>query len=160
MSRADLFVGAYEDGRVLALGVGTTDDGDPVEYVAESDPAYPAGGGGECSFPALFLSLSHRPEAAPGDPFEDVQVLVTPVVDGARGNPVALALQLQPEADRASPLKLVNRTYEFAFYVEEGAVRLAPRGEHFAVRVTWTGYAMVLGASLEYEVVTEGLQPN
>jgi len=158
MSRPALIVGAYDDGRVLAVGVGDADDAEPVGCVVESDPAYPAGAGGECSFPAVFVSLSHRPVAAGDDPYEEVVLVVTPVVDGERGNPVSLTLRLRPEADRSDPLRLVNETYEFAFHIQEGISRVAPRGENFAVRLEWTGYAIVLGATVEYEVETEGFQ--
>lgn len=158
MSEPALLVGAYDDGRVLAVGVGADDDGEAVGYLAESNPAYPAGQGGECSFPAVFLALSHRPLAV--DVYEEVQVVVTPVVDGVPGNAVTLVLHLRPEADRSNPLKLVNATYEFAFHEQAGISRVAPRGENFAVRVEWSGYVMILGASLEYEVETEGFQPT
>lgn len=144
MSIPGLFFGQAESNNVLACGEGYEDAGLPYVARVRSNPASP-GDTEERMWPAVYLMLSHRVEANPGDPdAEYVEITVRAVVDNATVVEKAFTLLLEPLEDPDNPPARVRRTYEVALssprlrgLVQVG--RNVPAGTIFQLEVEWHG---------------------
>jgi hypothetical protein len=160
MSRPTLFFGDYDGGSLMAVGLGADDAGDAFEARVLSSPLDMGEQAAEAVYSALYITLSHRPEPVlPTDPYEEVEVLVTPYVDGFPRATTTVTVRMQPTVDRSNPPAAVSRSYVIGLYephlvdgVERG--RNAMRGVFFQVRVVLPVSDLVLnGVSVEHTVV-------
>jgi hypothetical protein len=155
MAAPKLFFGRIDDPTLLEADAGYTDDGVAYDLRAHTQRVAPAGTGGECIFPTLYLTTTHYENT--------VRVYVTPFVDGAALEQQMVELVGVPGSTGET------RVHEIALYVpylRDGVeeMRVAPRGTWLAVEVE-TRYAEALGTAgpqavdlIEYEVevVREG----
>lgn len=141
----------------LALGEsGTTDLGEPIEFVALSAEYAPAGFGGEAIFTDLRLTLFR-------DNDEDMVLEVTPIVDGERQDPIDLELPAVAEPARAiHELGLAN----YHPSPEDPQYSTALRGTYFQVELRtpgagesvdlYNGRLVIEEVELEWDPVREG----
>lgn len=154
-----LYLGAAVDPLLLEVGVDYTDDDDaPYELLAQSVPVVPAGPGGECAFPLLYLSTIHYSG--------DVSLWITPVVDGVDGETQRLDLIGVPNSKGERVTTEIDLSIPYVVDgVEQSRYHL--RGAQFQARVE-TKYAdaevgaastaaktVVESVELEYEVLRE-----
>lgn len=144
------------DGEVLA------GDGDPINMLALSVRASPAGVGGECIFTQFWIAITYDMDA--------VTMRFTPIVDGVvfdgtGGNPdLSQTLVLA-----GTPGTRVTERFEFGMSVpfDDGvnvdAIRTALRGAWFQLQVDLVGGLgngdlIIEQPEIEFEVVRESLQ--
>lgn len=157
MPKPNMYVGAQSVTTLLALTEANFRDAGPYDYnlVAKTNRAAPAGAGGECIFPALFLTTVHTAAVA---------LYITPLVDG-------VALETQRLALPAAAADTVT-AHEIGLSVpvlvggnEVG--RVYPRGTWFQVLIETrfdnvaeiAAKVAVDAIEFEYEVVRESKQP-
>lgn len=145
----------------MAVGSGYDDAGNAYSARAKSNPVLPAGARGEAIFPAVYLACTHRIEPTGDEPYDEVQVSVTAVVDEAEVAQAQFTIRMRQVTDPASPPARVSRQYELAFsvpYVVGGVEwgRFPPRGTEFQLLVAWPASDVsVDGGEVEHEVVSE-----
>lgn len=145
-------MGRGDSGVLLRVGVGFLDDGVAYNALGKSDPLAPAGSGGECIFPSLYLVLVHEGDA--------VTLRVTPIVDEVALEFTDIALPLVAER------KVTNHEIPVSVPYIVGDIevaRFAPRGTWIQVQVDTISDGVVEllaklrvdSVDVEYEVVRE-----
>lgn len=127
--------------RLLRVGAGHEDLGEPVEFHVESAAVAPAGVSGDCDFDRVRLVVTWSGSAT---------LIVTSVLDGEPLKETHVLALPHAERRRSEPYELVLR-------------RASTAGSSYSVRGTWfalrieghaAGPLFVEPSTLEYEVLT------
>lgn len=148
-----LFMGRADSAVLVRVGEGYIDDGIAYSVLARTDRVAIAGSGGECIYTGLYLVTVHE-----GGPYT---LHVTPVVDGAALEEIALALPGVAERTTMTHELPVSIPLLDANDVE--LARFAARGTWVQVQVEVrgvSGFVRSDAVEVEYEVVRETLQPG
>jgi hypothetical protein len=160
MAIPNLFFGSAESGQLVEVGVGYSDMGSPYVPLLVTVPSAPASTVGEAAFSAVYLTVEQRREPVGDEDSEEVEILLTPLVDGRQGETYRVPVRMV-EMNEAFPPEHQVKTYEIGVsnpWFRDGVevARFSPRGRFFQLRVELPSTDIqVVEAQVELEPLIE-----